>query len=130
MDAFHYEHVVGQQFQPASALLAASRLEVIARQLNLLARKERVELLVEQRDVERVEALVVVVALVVLRRKLTVDEIIVQRNLHRLDAAREQLYGQTLAERCLAARRRPDISTTLTPLRAAIMSAICDIFFS
>ena len=106
VDALDDENVVGLHAQLLAALLAASRLEVIFRQLYLLATEERVELVVDELEIEGIDALVVIFALVVLGRVLTVDKIVVERNLQRFDAVGQQVYAQTLAGGGLSGGRR------------------------
>ena len=103
MYSFDYENVVIAHFEPASALFAASCLEVIFRQFHFLAGKQGVELAVQQWYVECVKAFVVVFAVFVPGGFLPVYEVVVERNLHGLDAACQQLDGQALAECGLAA---------------------------
>ena len=107
MYAFHHQHLIVVHLQSFSALLALSRLKVVARQLHLLAVEESLHLPVEQVDVERIKTLEVVVALVIARCFLTVHEIVVERDGHRLDAVGQQLYGEPLAGSGFSARRRP-----------------------
>ena len=103
MDALDHQHLIVVQLESATALLAASRLEVVARQFHLLAPEEGVHLLVEQRQVQGVQVFVVVVALLVAGRLVAVDEIIIQRDGYRFDAVDGQLYRQSLAGGRLAA---------------------------
>ena len=59
------------------------RREVVARQFHLLAYEQPVHLIVEQREVERLDVLKVVVARLVERREFAVHEIVVERDRHR-----------------------------------------------
>ena len=106
VDALHDEHVVLVQMQLLPALLAHSCLEVILRQFHLLAPEEGIELLVDERDVQCMDALVVEFSVLVLRCVLTMYEVVVQRNLHGLHTAGKELYGEPLAEGRLAAGGR------------------------
>ena len=104
VDALNHEHLVVVESQPASAFLAASCLEVVARKLHFLAVEEGVDLAVQQFQVQGVQMLVVVVSILVARCFLAVYEIVVERDGHRLNAVGEQLYAYALAGGCLAAR--------------------------
>ena len=103
MDAFKYKYFVAPELQFLAALLALARLEIVARQLNFLATHERVHLLIEQRQVEGVKVFEVVVAILVLGGLLAVEEVVVEGNADRVNAVDSQLYGESLARRCLTA---------------------------
>ena len=106
VDTLYHEHLVALQAEAPAALLAAPGLEVIARELHLLAGKEGVHLTVQQGDVKRVETLEVVVARLVEGRLVAVYEVIVERDAYRAYAVGKQLDRQALACGGLAARRR------------------------
>ena len=78
MYAFDDEHVVGVHPQFLAALHTLARREVIAWQLHLLAIEQCVELLVHKRQVKCPDALEVVVAGLVARCQLPVNEIVVE----------------------------------------------------
>ena len=106
MDTLDDEDVGGVEFQVLATLFALPFLEIILGQFHLLSCEKRVELLIEQRDIEGIETLEVVVALSVSRGVVTVDEIVVERHHHRSAAVAHQLYGQSFAGGSLATRRR------------------------
>ena len=58
-------------------------------------------------EIEGADGLVVVLALLVARRRVAVDEVVVEAERHRPDAVGEQLHGQPLREGRLARRARP-----------------------
>ena len=97
MYAFHHKHFVLAQTEFLAALFALARLEVVLGQFHLFAVEKGIELGVEQRDVEGVKALEVIVALVVERSLVAVEEVVVERDGHRAYAVGEQLYGQPFA---------------------------------
>ena len=92
MDAFHHENLVILQSQLFPALLALAGLEVISRQFHFLPSQQCVHLLVEQWDIQRLHMLEVIVAALVHRSLFAVNEVIIKRYAHRLDAVGEQLY--------------------------------------
>ncbi len=83
MDALDDEDVVLPHLQFLAARMAGASGEVVLRQLHLLATEEGIKLLINQFEVEGIEALVVVFAIGILRRMLAVDEIVVERDLQR-----------------------------------------------
>ena len=103
VDALYHQHLVVVQAQTAAAHRRPARGEVVARQLNLLAAQQRVQLLVEQRQVQRVQVLEVVVAAGVARCLVAVHEIVVERDADGLHTAHQQLHAQPLARSGLAA---------------------------
>ena len=97
MNTLYHQYLTIVQAQFLTTPLALAGLEVIAWQLNLLATEERSKLLVEQGYVQRMDALKVVIARLVARCLLTIQEIIVERDRHRLDAIGDELHRQALA---------------------------------
>ena len=104
--AFENEQHVGGEAQAVAALFAQPRLEIIARQLYLLALQQGVHLLVEERNVHCLDILVVEVAGGSARRLLAVHEVVVERHGDRLHAAGHKLHREAFGEGGLAARRR------------------------
>ena len=98
---------MGLHLQSFATLFAHARLEIIFGQFHLFAAKQRVELLVEQRQIERIKTLVIIISLCIFRRIGAVDEIIVQANLQRFDTIGQELNRQALASGGLSRRRRP-----------------------
>ena len=97
MYALNEQHLVVCQFFLLARHLSLARLEIIARQLHLLAIDEGVQVIVEQFEVQGIERFVVVFAILVLGCLVAVKEIIIQRYVKRLYPVYEKLYGQTLA---------------------------------
>ena len=106
MDALDDEYLVVVQTQSATAHLAPACLEVVARQLHLLAVEQGVHLFVQQVEVQGVQVLKVVVAIGLARRLVAVHEVVVERYGDRLDAVGSKLHGESLAGRRLATARR------------------------
>ena len=103
MNAFYHEHISGSHAHLLTAWHAATFNEVVLGQLHFLAVEELHELLVEQRQVEGVQRFEVVIAVLVLRSKLAVDEVVVERHGHGAYAVAKELDAQSLA-RCGLAR--------------------------
>ena len=78
MDALYNEYLITFQFQLLATPLALAFLEVVAGQFHLLATEQSVHLLVEQGYVQRMQVLEVVVAVLVQRCLLTIQEVVVQ----------------------------------------------------
>ena len=116
VNALQHEHLMLIELQPLSALFAPTRMEIIVGQLHLLTAEEGGELVVEQLQVQRIDALVVELALLIPGRELAVHKIVVQRNLHGLDAVGEQLDGEPFAGGRLSTRRRAGDQHHLHPL--------------
>ena len=106
VDAFDDHYVMGQQLEVLAAGHTLSGDEVVARQLHLLALEQLLQLLGQEGQVEGLDSLVVIVALLISRCLCTRHEIIIQRNGHRLISAGHQLHTESLAECGLTARRR------------------------
>lgn len=65
MDTLHHQHLVTLQLQFLATHLTLPRLEIIAGQFHLLPTEQCVHLLVEQRDVQRMQMLIVVIPFLV-----------------------------------------------------------------
>ena len=90
-----------------TALLARACWEVVAWQLDLVTAEECCQLLVQQGKVQGMQVLEVVVSLIVERRFVTIQEVVVKRDTHRHDAIDGELHAKTFACRSLTAGRGP-----------------------
>ena len=106
MNALYHQHIVIVHLQLVAALFTLSALEIILRQFYLLTTEEGVELLVDQIEIQGIDALIIIFARSILRRFLPIYEIIIERNLERFQSVYGKLYAQTLARSGLARRRR------------------------
>ena len=79
--------------------------EVVARNLDLLARNEATEVVVEEREVDRFEGFVVILALFVPRGLLALHEVVVEGDEYGVEAQHAELHGQPLRGGGLSARR-------------------------
>ena len=86
MDSLYYQHIVRLHLQFLSTLHTLARREIIFRQLHLLATEESVKLLVQQIEIQGINALKIIFAVVILRSLVSVHKVIVQRNLQRLQS--------------------------------------------
>ena len=86
MDSLYHQHIVRLHLQFLSTLHTLARREIIFRQLHLLATEEGVKLLVQQIEIQGIDALKIIFAVVILRRPVSVHKVIVQRNLQRLQS--------------------------------------------
>src|SRR3990172_12929700 len=82
-------------------------LEVVARQADRLAGDERLQVVVQPLEVERLQRFEVVGAVFPTRRRLPVDEEAVELEGERSKAARQKVDGGTLGGRRLGRGRRP-----------------------
>ncbi len=80
VDAFHDQHIVVRQLEVLSFELACARGEVVFRNLDALAGEELFELLVQERNIQRLQALEVVISILVERRVDPVAKIVVERD--------------------------------------------------
>ena len=85
-----------------TALLTGARGEVVAWQFNLLTFEEGCQLLVEQWQVQSMQVLEVVIALLVAWRLVAVEEIVIERDADGFNAVDGKLYAETLAGRGLS----------------------------
>ena len=92
MYSLNHKNIILTHLKFLAALLALTRLEVILRQLHFFSGKEVIQLLVKQRYVQSIKALIVIFSLIILRRFLSVNEIIIKRNRYRLYTICKQLY--------------------------------------
>ena len=130
MVAFENQDGVGLQTQAAAARHAHPRREIVARQFHLLTYEQAVHLIVEQRQVERLNVLKVVVARLVERRERAIHEIVVERNRYRFLATRHQLHTQALGEGRFARRRGTgDEHHAQGIVRSDVVGNLCDLFF-
>ena len=97
MDAFDHQYLIALQLQLLAAGLTLACLEIVAWQLHFLATQQGIHLVVEQRDIEGVQVLEVIVAIGITRCEVTVEEIVVEGDADRIDAIDGQLYGESLA---------------------------------
>ena len=103
MDALYHQHLVALELQLLSAHLTLACLEIISRQFHLLSPEERIQLLVEQGDIECMQMFEVIVAAFVSGGVLAVKEVVVEGNADRLEAIDGQLHGDPLAGSGLSA---------------------------
>ena len=106
MDAFHHQDIVVVHLQLLATLLALARLEIVLRQFHLLATEEGIKLVVDELQVERIDTLIIILAICILWRFLPIHEVIIQGNLQRFQAVHSQLDGETLTRGGLARRGR------------------------
>ena len=106
MNTLYHQYFVTLQLQFFSTPLAATLLEVITRQFHLFAPEQSRQLLVKQRQVQSMQMLKIIVALIIFRRLLAVEEIIIQRDTHRMDTIHSQLHTKTLTGGGFTRRRR------------------------
>ena len=106
MNTLYHQYFVTLQLQFFSTPLALAFLKVIARQLYLLASEQCRKLLVKQRQIQGMQVLKIVIALIIFWRLLAVEEIIIQRDTHRMDTIHSQLHTKTLTGGGFTRRRR------------------------
>ena len=78
MDSFHHQDVVLFKVHHVALEEGTALLEVIARNLNLTAGKERIEVLAQDLQVHSLKGLEVIVSVGIQRRALTLHKVIVQ----------------------------------------------------
>ena len=105
MQPLEDQHVVLFQFQFGSGH-AASLVKVEARQPHRFSRQQRVDVIVQQLGVHRLDRLEVALAVLVQRTLVAVHEVIVQRDRHGAPAGHFQLDAQLVRRRRLAGSRR------------------------
>ena len=105
MVALQYDDVTLADAYAAVLVDTLAQLEVVARQLHLLACQQLVHLLVEQRGIHGLYTLEVVVAVGILGRVHTVHEVVVRTDDVRTHAGCHEQDGQTLAGGGLSAGR-------------------------
>ena len=105
VDAFHDQHVVVRQLEVLSFELACARGKVVFRNLDALAGEELLELLVQERDIQRLQALEVVISILVERRVDPVAEIVVERDDDGVQAVDPHVERQPLRGSGLSAAR-------------------------
>ncbi len=106
MDALDHDDVVLADAE-RRANLATARLEVVARQQHLFAGHQAAHIRLEQGDVQRPQRFEVERAAGVARRRLAIDEVIIETDDDRIDALSHHLQRQPLGKRRFAGRRRP-----------------------
>ena len=97
VDTFHDEDAPWAQFKGLAAVERVAFLEVKGRYFDLFAAEQGVEVLVEQRDVECVHALKVVLSVGQFRCTVAPKEVVVQRHLVDVVAKYAQLHTQPAA---------------------------------
>src|SRR6185436_5458730 len=85
--------------------LALAEVKVVARRTERLSREKPRDMIAQQPEIERFEQLEVVSSVRVARRPLTIDVVIIERELDRSNAVDEKLYLESLDERGLPRRR-------------------------
>ena len=93
VNTLNHQHLVALKLQLLATTFAASLLEVITRQLYLFTSKQGCELLIKQRQIQGVQMLEIVVTLLIARRLVTIQEIIIERDINWLDTINGQLYA-------------------------------------
>lgn len=106
MNAFHHKHIIVVHLESLAALLTLAALEIVLRQFHLLTTEEGIKLVVDLLKVEGIDTLIIIFSILVLRRSLAIDKIVIERNLQRFQSVDSQLYGETLARSRLTRRRR------------------------
>ena len=106
VDSLYHQHIARLQLQFLSALDALARRKIIFRQIHLLTTEEGIELVVEQVEIQRIDALKIIFSILILRGLIPVHEIIIERNLQRFQSVYGKLNAQALAGCCLTGRRR------------------------
>ena len=106
MDTFHHQHLVAFEPQFLTAHLTLAFLEIIARQLHLISTEQRLQLFVQQGEVQGVQVFKIIVTILVLRCLFTIQEIVVERDADRIDAIDGQLHRQSFTSGRLTAGRR------------------------
>ena len=96
MDTFEHEEGVPVDAEAVPAFLALPCLEVVARQFDFFARQEGLELLGEEREVERLDVFVVIVAVGGVGCLVAVDEVIVEGDGDGFESAGHELHGEAL----------------------------------
>jgi len=129
VDTLHHEYSARSELESLPRAFSRAGLEIEGRALDLLAAEEGDELLVEELDVQCLEALEVIFAVLVAGGALALDEVIVQGEGGRLESDDLELDGQLLGRSRLARARGPAMRTTFTaPALDAISSAMAAIF--
>ena len=106
MDALHEQDVAFLETECIAQILALTLLEIVGGHGDFLAGKQVGHILVKLLQVKRVERLVVIVAVLVARRAVTVHEVVVEFDDLGHDAVGNQLDRQALGRSGLAAGRR------------------------
>ena len=118
VDSLYHQNIVRLQLQLLSTLHTLARREIVFRQFHLLATEERIKLLVEQIEVQGIDALKIKITIFILRCLIPIHEVIIERNLQRLQSVYGKLDAQTLAGSSLARRRRTRQQYQLHPFAA------------
>ena len=104
MDAFHHKDAVGIQFKHFAVEERLALDEVESGNLHLFAIEQALQMLVQQRDVERIDALEVVLAVRQLGSAVAADKIVVERKLLHIESQHAQLHAQAATAGGLARR--------------------------
>ena len=102
MDALDDQHGMCIDTQLVAGEHTLTGGEVELGELYLLALEQGIELGIEEGEVKGVERLKVVLAMFIERCEFAVDEVVVEREGHRMEAICHELYGEALAEGGLA----------------------------
>ena len=121
MNPFDDQNMALAHLQRFARIFAAACLKIVTRRLNRSTRQQLDQLFIEQRQVQCVNRLEIVVACGVARRLVAIEEIVVQRNRHRINTMYPQLNPQSLGKRRLAGRGRPGNQDQLD-----LLPLICD----
>ena len=106
MDTFNHQDRIFTHLQFLTFIDTFTRTEIKSRHFYFFPRQQILHLAVIIRQIEGIKRLEIIIARLVFRRIFPIEEIIIERNSHRMDQIRYQLDFQTLAESCLSGRRR------------------------
>lgn len=81
MNAFHHKHIIVVHLESLAAFLTLAALEIVLRQFHLLTTEEGIKLVVDFLKVEGIDTLIIIFSILVLRRSLAIDKIVIERNL-------------------------------------------------
>ena len=120
MDTLHHQDVVLFQVHHLSLEEGPSLLEVVTRQLHLPARKKGVQVIAQQFQVHGLQGLEIVVAVIVLGRKLPCHKVVVQLYHLGIHAHHLQLLGHPEGGRGFSAGGRTGQENNLYPVPLGI----------
>ena len=107
MDALDDDDALFAQAAGSALFVTAALGEVVARQHHLFAGDQLIQVLIEQRQVERADALEVGIAEFIERGLVAVDEVVIHADGDRLQTQRTEADGEALGSGGLAGRGGP-----------------------
>ena len=115
VEPFDHQHGVFLQFEFIAAEDTLTLVKIIGRQADLLAVHQIVHLLAEERQIDGIDILEVILSVLVFGRIHAVDEIVIHREHFGTDTVDQQLDLETFGESGLTGRRSTGDKDDLRP---------------